>query len=111
MAQGKDLTFPFFRMDAQQKQFLLETLSMGNWKVHDSSMMHPLKGPRRILAPLDVLEAICGQILACKRYSDPKARVAVCNIVLQRVQASIPLSQSVQKELNQRLFAEKEARA
>ena len=32
-------------MNARQKQFLLEALSMGNWKVHDSSMMHPLKGP------------------------------------------------------------------
>ena len=57
------------------------------------------------------MEAICGQILACKRYSDPKARVEVCNIVLQRVQASIPLSQPLQKELNQRLFPEKEAKA
>lgn len=98
-------------MDTRQKQFLLETLSMGNWKVHDSSMLYPLKGARRTLPTLDVLEAICGQILACKRYSEPKARVAVCNIVLQRVQASIPLSQPLQKELNQRLFPEKEAKA
>ena len=40
------------------------------------------------------------------RYNDPKARVAVCNIILQRVQASAPLSAALQADLNRRLFPE-----
>ena len=73
------------------------------------SMIYRRKGASAGLAPLDVLEAICTQILSCKRYSDSKARVAVCNIVLQRVQASVPMSQSLQAELNARLFPKQEA--
>jgi hypothetical protein len=32
--------------------------------------------------------------------------VAVCNIILQRVQASAPLSPALQMDLNRRLFPE-----
>jgi len=108
-AQGRDLTFPYMRMDSAQKEFLLSALSSGRWSVHDMSMIYRRKGASAGLAPLDVLEAICTQILSCKRYSDSKARVAVCNIVLQRVQASVPMSQSLQAELNARLFPKQEA--
>jgi hypothetical protein len=33
-------------------------------------------------------------------------RVALCNILLQRLQASVPLSKGVQARLNERLFRE-----
>jgi hypothetical protein len=32
-------------------------------------------------------------------------RVAICNILLQRVQASVPIERSVQTALNAKLFA------
>lgn len=75
--------------------------------MHESSMVWVRKGCKQALPALDVLEAVCSQILSSRKaYPDPKARVAICNIVLQRVQASTPLSQAVQAELNARLFPE-----
>lgn len=97
---------PYYRMDPAQRDFLLEmTEGSRGWRVHDSSMVWGRKGAPRMLPALDVLEAVCSQILAsAKAYPDPRARVAICNIVLQRVQASTPLTQGVQAALNARLF-------
>jgi hypothetical protein len=51
-----------------------------------------------------VLEALCASVLASTAYPDKRLRVAICNILLQRVQASIPIERGVQTVLNQRLF-------
>lgn len=51
-----------------------------------------------------MLEALCRRLLASRAHTDPRARLALCNIVLQRVQSSLPLSSAVQARLNQRLF-------
>jgi len=104
--QGGELTLPYYRMNPEQRAFLLDLTEQGaRWCVHESSMVWRRKGERLVLPPVDVLEAVCSQILASgKTHPDPKSRVAICNIVLQRVQASIPLSQALQTELNTRLF-------
>ena len=98
-------------MNPEQREFLLGlTESSSGWSVHESSMVWVRKGCKQALPVLDVLEAVCSQILSSRKaYPDPKARVAICNIVLQRVQASTPLSQAVQAELNARLFPEERA--
>ena len=93
-------------MDQPQRDFLLElTSQQSKWSVYESSIVWKRKGARTTLPALDVLVAMCTQILSAeKAYADPKARVAICNIVLQRVQASVPLSPALQAELNARLF-------
>ena len=95
-------------MDQPQRDFLLElTSNQSKWSLYESSMVWKRKGARTTLPALDVLEAMCTKILSAKTaYADPKARVAICNIVLQRVQASVPLSPALQAELNARLFHE-----
>jgi len=111
--QGAEFTLPYHRMSQEQRAFLLElTLDEAAWSVHETSMVWRRRGARTTLAPVDVLDAVCGQLLAARKtHPDPRARVAICNILLQRAQASIPLSQALQAELNARLFPEREAGA
>ena len=93
-------------MSTEQREFLLHLADMkGAWHVHDNAIVWKRHGDRLKLEVLDVLHALCTQLLgATVAYPDPKARLAVCNIFLQRVQASIPLAQAVQAALNRRLF-------
>ena len=89
-----------------QKDFLLEMTTLEKkWIIHDNVMLYRRSGRRKELKAVDILESVCNQLLtANKTYPDPRARLALCNIVLQRIQASIPLSQGLQAELNNRLF-------
>jgi hypothetical protein len=108
--QGAEFTLPYHRMTPEQRAFLLDlTTQGGRWSVHETSMAWRRRGARTALAPVDVLEAACSQLLAARKtHPDPRARVAVCNILLQRAQASIPLSPALQAELNARLFPGRE---
>lgn len=105
-----ELTLPYYRMTPEQRAFLLDLTYMDTkWNVHENSMSWKRKGKTIVLPTVDVLQAMCMQILATRKaYPDAKSRVAICNIVLQRVQASTPLSQALQAELNARLFPETE---
>jgi hypothetical protein len=109
--QGAEFTLPYHRMSPEQRAFLLElTMDEAAWSVHETSMVWRRRGARTTLAAVDVLEAVCAQLLAARKtHADPRARVAVCNILLQRAQASVPLSPALQAELNARLFPEREA--
>lgn len=110
--QGAEFTLPYHRMTAEQRAFLLELTERDGWSTHETSMAWRRRGARVTLPPVDVLEAVCAQMLAaCKTHPDPRARVAICNILLQRAQASIPLSKALQAQLNARLFPEREAAA
>jgi hypothetical protein len=92
-------------MTTGQREFLLSLIhTPKSWAVHDSAMVWRRRGERITLPTLDVLLPLCGDILISKRYTDPRSRLAICNIILQRVQASCPLSPSLQAELNLRLF-------
>jgi hypothetical protein len=75
-------------MTARQRQSLLGLLQ-GEHTLH--AYEHALV-VRRSAAPvrletLDVLEALCATVLASPAYPDRRLRVALCNILLQRVQA------------------------
>ena len=108
--QGAEFTLPYHRMTPEQRAFLLElTMSEARWSVHETSMVWRRRGARTVLAPVDVMEAACSQLLAARKtHPDPRSRVAICNILLQRAQASIPLSAALQAELNARLFPGRE---
>jgi hypothetical protein len=106
--KGRDLTFPFHLMSLEQKQ-ALKNLIEGEptrWNIYEHAMSYrrQSQSPLPTLSPLDVLEALCTSILASSVYQDKKLRVAVCNILLQRVQASIPIDKQTQAALNTRLF-------
>lgn len=105
--KGKELTYPYMQMSLPQRQALVALLDEGQerWQVYEHAMIFrdPLC-PAIHLKPLNVLEALCTSVMNSTAYSDKRLRVAICNILLQRVQASIPIERSVQTVLNQRLF-------
>jgi len=105
--RGKELTYPYMRMTLQQRTAFMALLDEGqeHWLVYENAMIY--RGNRctpALLKPLLVLEALCASVLTSAAYSDKRLRVAICNILLQRVQASMPIERSVQTVLNQRLF-------
>ena len=51
-----------------------------------------------------MLESFCAHILCTKVLHDLSTRVALCNILLQKMQATVPISKGVQAQLNARLF-------
>jgi len=104
--RAKALTIPYPSMTARQRQALLALLQ-GEHALHayeHALVVRRSAAPVR-LDPLDVLEALCATILASPAYPDRRLRVALCNILLQRVQASVPIDKGLQARLNARLFA------
>jgi hypothetical protein len=105
--RSRDLTFPYHAMNQQQKEAILSLFGAEHedkWMVFDHAMVYK-KGFRVVqLKPLDVLSALCSLVLASDTYTDKRLRLAVCNILLQRVQASMVLDKYTQMALNQRLF-------
>lgn len=111
--KGKDLTYPFDKMSESQKRVFREALPteapVCHWRVfehaiiyHKGRSSHPTA-----LAPLNVLSSLCSCILDSQAHKDMRLRVAICNIILQRIQASISLDKHTQAALNERLFSHK----
>jgi hypothetical protein len=104
--KGRDLTYPFHCMSPGQKQSLKDLVECEpvRWIVYEHAMSYRCKVSLPSLAPLDVLGALCSSVLSSTVYKDKRLRVAVANILLQRVQASIPIDKKTQAALNGRLF-------
>ena len=113
--KGKELTMPYQRMTSEQKEVIKSLLTdeskQAQWRMHEHALVFHRKdegtGKEPIpthLCPLDVLEAMCYTILHTNTYADKRYRVAVCNILLQRVQAGFPVDKNTLKRLNQNLF-------
>ena len=104
--KGRELTFPYAQMTLEQRRALKALVDEGSerWNVYEHAMMYRRNGPPIQLKPLNVLEALCASVLASPVYPDKRVRVAICNILLQRVQASIPIDRGVQASLNAKLF-------
>lgn len=108
--KGKELTFPYQSMNLEQKEALQTLLKEDTqqWNVYEYAIVHRHRPGQGNTAPnlksIDVLESLCDMILKSTSYPDRRVRVAVCNILLQRVQASIPLDKNTLRELNSRLF-------
>lgn len=105
--RGKELTFPYARMTLEQRQALAALVAEGSesWHVYEHAIMYRGKGASLVyLKPMDVLEALCTSVLCSAAYPDKRIRVAICNILLQRVQANIPIERGVQAALNAKLF-------
>ena len=108
--RSRDLTYPYHAMTQAQRAAILGLLvpeHEDKWAVFDHAMVYRrARGVQVIqLKPIDVLGALCSLVLASDTYPDKRLRLAVCNILLQRVQASIVLDKHTQMALNQRLFA------
>jgi len=102
---GKDLLIPYDQMDSGQKEFVSKSLKEDKaWTVFESSMTLRCPNKNRMLDPLDVLEGMCQKLLGSTLHPDEQLRLVLCNIILQRVRACVPLSCALQNGLNKRLF-------
>ena len=105
--RGKELCFPFHKMSEEQRAIWRELLeSPEDWNVFEHAMNLQDQRDTQHLSAIDVLEAMCGTILESESYPDRRLRVVICNILLQRVQASIPIDKRTQALLNERLFSQ-----
>jgi len=107
------LVFPFNLMTERQKTFLRECLSRREeWNIYNNTVVfRKRKGqPDRVLAPASVLTSLCQKVLCGgKAHPSQKQRIAVCNIILQRVQGYVPIDKNVQRQLNEWLASATEA--
>lgn len=101
---GKDLIIPYRFMNKQQREFVIESLKHQNcWMVFDHCVA--LK-KRKCDTPLDILlilTSLC-QLILDSSFENTNIRLVVCNIILQRIRSSVPITQSVQQKLNSILF-------
>jgi len=104
--RGRALTIPYTSMTSQQKGALLDLLDGGQhtWNAYEHALVIRSNGEPVRLSALDVLEALCCSVLSSKAYPDRRVRVGLCNILLQRIQASVPIDKGTQAALNERLF-------
>ena len=104
--KGRELTYPYNRMSSAQREAIRAILdnTPERWNVYEHAMTYRRSAPPVMLKTLDVLEAACTSIIEGKAYPDKRMRVVICNILLQRVQASVPIDKHTQLELNTRLF-------
>lgn len=104
--KGRELTYPYSRMSPAQREAIRALLDSApeRWNVYEHAMTYRRTSPPVLLKTLDVLEAMCKSILEGRAYQDRRMRVVICNILLQRVQASVPIDKGTQLELNTRLF-------
>lgn len=112
--KSKDLTYPYNQMSQEQRQVFRNTIKSEmeqaqfykRWGIFEHAMIYRRPGGAKpiLLRPLEVLGALCSSVLSSHAYQDKRLRVAICNILLQRVQASVPLDKHTQSSLNERLF-------
>ena len=111
--KGKELTFPYQRMTSEQKDLLRAVLpaspTAARWRVHEHAITYHQRTSPEILKAIDVLEALCTTILQGKAYADRRLRVAVCNILLQRIQTSVQIDKGTLRTLNTILFPAQES--
>ena len=97
------LVYPFALMSESQKQFLRDCLDhRGEWNVlNDAVLFRRTRGAApKTLNQSTVLTALCGQIVRAASDREEKSRLALCNIVLQRLQGYVTIDKPIQKELH-----------
>jgi hypothetical protein len=86
-----ELVYPYHMMTLEQKAFLRSALDdRSAFCVCNDALVFHQACPER-LESVPVLRALCSSVLASKIHEDHRARVGVCNILLQRVQSVVPI--------------------
>ena len=100
------LVYPFNLMTERQKDFVRGALGRREeWNVYHDAVVFRRSKSTLLLSPTSVLTALCGKVLESAVHPDRSRRVALCNIILQRVQGYVRIDKPVQRELNDWLVA------
>ena len=105
--QGRGtLIYPYNLMTERQKAFVRRALDQrGEWNIYHDTVVFRRSKSTLLLPPARVLLALCAKVLESSVHPDPQRRVALCNIILQRVQGYVRIDKPVQRELNDWLVA------
>ena len=98
------MVYPYALMSERQKVFVRECMDRREeWNVYNDCMLfrRDRAETSQILSQSSVLLALCSKILSASAQRDVKQRLALCNIILQRVQGYVTIEKPVQKELNE----------
>lgn len=107
MFKGKDILFPYQYMNDTQKAWLLSAMNNTYIQWHYYEFCIILK--TGTLVPLDhmlILTSLCLLIQSSKKYPNKQSKLAITNIILQRVHSSVSISKPIQAALNACLFKE-----
>jgi hypothetical protein len=107
--QGRaTLVYPYNLMSDRQRKFVRECINRrSEWNLFNEAVVfRKTKGPgvgqpTLVLQPASVLVTLCTKVFESSAHTEPKKRVALCNIILQRVQGYIPIDKPVQRQLNE----------
>lgn len=111
--QGRSsLVYPYNLMSERQKGFVRDCLSRREeWNIFNEAVVFRRSKAAQpiMIEPQAVLVALCRKVLLPSEASEADAarRVALCNIILQRVQGYIPIDKPVQRYLNEWMAARK----
>jgi hypothetical protein len=106
------LIYPYSLMCPDQRDFVRRCLDdRQDWRIYNGAVVfrQPARAPPLVLAPSAVLLAFCEKLLNSAQHAgqdrqpglSPEQRLAVCNIVLQRVQGYVQIDKPVHRELNE----------
>jgi len=106
--KDKGLIYPYQYMNSNQREFLLEIINMDskNWLSYEFCLQWKCKGAPMYVDHLEILKTLCELIQGSKKYTDARSKLAITNIILQRVHANVTISKTIQLSLNKFLFAE-----
>lgn len=96
------IVIPFSLMTARQKEFIHACIQHNNeWKIcNETLVFHRCKMPLYV-NPEKVLTCFCDLIMTAPTSShDTNTRIALCNIILQRIQSHFPLDAFKQESIN-----------
>lgn len=96
------LLYPYHLMSTKQKKTLIELFeSKHEFNIINNHVVFKKSPTAPVTAPLSVtLHVLCEKIFSSKAFQEHRIQVALCNIIMQRIQGYVPISASVQKELN-----------
>lgn len=95
------LIFPYNLMTAEQRQFVHGCLQRTEeWNICNGHILFKPSPQPLFISPTTVLQALCDNIFRSKTHTQLEAKLGLCNVILQRVKGNIPLTKSVQRDLN-----------
>lgn len=107
--QGRaSMVYPYALMSDRQRSFLRDCIHRSaEWNIYNETLMfkRSRNEPPRTIRQSAVLIALCSKVLSAKAKKDLRPRLALCNIILQRIQGYVAIDKQVQKELNEWLAA------
>jgi hypothetical protein len=113
--KGKDMVYPYHYLSTEQRELLLTLLTKPEYNTclhkYEFCIHWRRKNDKNEICvfpamnTLTVLHALCDLILFNNKIKDQRKKLAICNIILQRINCHVVISNSIQKLLNEALFA------